>query len=230
MAHSIRWPWQRTRPAALANPIRWLWNQAQRLYRKLRGTRLLNRIRPSAAQRDRFIVQYRRAGGTDKLIDQLFEGAMDHQQWTLAMRQEIKSMHIAQYLAARGGREAMTQADWGRLGGVLRHQFAFLQRFEQDLIDGKLSAGQAKVRAGMYINNSGQSYERAKAVSRGLPDMPAYPKDGQTICLANCGCEWVYEETGEEWLCTWTLGATEHCPDCLDNAATWNPYVVAKPL
>ena len=80
----------------LASPIHWLWDQARQLYRKMIGDRLRNRIRPSAIQRDRFIVQYQRKGQMDDLLDALHEGRIDHQQWVLAMRAEVKRVTPAE--------------------------------------------------------------------------------------------------------------------------------------
>jgi hypothetical protein len=167
-------------------------------------------------------------GKTDDLVADLFARRISHQEWTLAARQQIKDAFISQYLLGRGGRAAMTQADWGRLGGILKQQYQYLQRFEQDLIDGKLTEAQARVRLQMYIKDSIQAHERALATAKGVPQLPAYPGDGQTVCKANCACHWEYEETEDEWLATWALGAAEHCPDCLENAAKWSPLRVPK--
>jgi len=67
-----------------------------------------------------------------------------------------------------------------------------------------------------------------------LPELPAYPGDGQTICLTNCACSWQIEEVYEGevltgWDCYWTLGIvkTEHCDDCLDNTGKWNPLFIS---
>jgi len=211
-----------------AGPLRWLWDQAKTLFRKLRGTKTESIQRTSPARRDRLTNRVIEAGGTDGLVADLFARRIDHQQWTLQARQQIKDQFIAQYLLGRGGRAAMTQADWGRLGAMLKTQYGFLQRFEQDLIDGKLSEAQAKMRLRMYLKAATQAHERALAIAKGIPPLPAYPGDGKTICRANCQCHWSCEQTEDEWLCTWTLGAAEHCPDCLDNAAKWNPLRVPK--
>ena len=212
-----------------ANPLRWVWNQAKRLYRAVRGDgRTARLVRPSDSQRDRFTNQTLERGGADGLITDLFDGKINQQQWTLNAREQIKHTFLAQYMLGRGGRGSMTQADWGRCGAMLKKQYQFLQNFEQDLIDGKLSEAQAKVRLGMYFKASTQAYEQGKAYAQGLPRLPAYPGDGQTICRANCACHWDVEETEDEWLASWVLGAAEHCPDCLTNADKWNPYRIQK--
>ena len=203
--------------------LRWVWNQAKRLFRGIRGKRTEKLVRPTDSQRDRFTNQALEKGVSDRLVRDLYAGKVNQQQWTLNAREQIKRTFIAQYMLGRGGRGSMTQADWGRCGAVLKKQYGFLARFEQDLIDGKLSEAQAKARLRMYFKASTQAYEQGKAHAQGVPTLPAYPGDGQTVCMSNCQCHWEIEEGDDEWLCTWTLGAAEHCPDCVANADKWNP-------
>ena len=214
-----------------AGPLHWLWNQAKGFFRKLRGDKTESIIRPAVAHRDRFKVKVEDKGLAEDLVGRLFNGSLDHQQWTLEARQKIKETYIAQYMLAHGGRASMTPSDWGQIGSMLKRQYEFLRGFEQDLVDGKLSEAQAKYRLGMYFKSSSQAYERGKSEALGLPRnlVPAWPGDGSTVCRAQCGCEWVWEETEGDWLGTWTLGAREHCPDCLERAGKWNPYVIRKP-
>ncbi len=165
---------------------------------------------------------------SDKLISSLMEdGNIGLQTWNLQMRELIKNTYRAQYELAIGGRENMTQADYGRLGGILQEQYRYLQGFTDDLAAGKLSPGQAMYRARMYIDSSTQAFERARAAGFGL-DLPQYPGDGGTQCLTNCKCEWDIQFDEKNWVfnCTWRLGYAEHCPDCLENARVYNPYVV----
>lgn len=211
-----------------AGPLRWVWNAVKTAYQKLRGERTEKVQRTSPARRDRLSNQILQTGTTDKLVGDVFAKRIDHQQWTLQARQTIKQTFIAQYMLGRGGRAAMTQADWGRLGAMLKGQYQYLQRFEQDLIDGKITEAQARIRLKMYLQASTQAHELALSIAKGVPRLPAYPGDGQTVCKAQCKCHWEYEETEDRWLCTWTLGAAEHCPDCLVNAGKWNPLTVPK--
>lgn len=93
-----------------------------------------------------------------------------------------------------------------------------------------LHEAQIAARSRMYVRSAREAYERANARTRGAPELPAYPGDGSTVCLTNCACHWELEPvedeaTGEivEWEAYWTLGMTEHCPDCLERAEMWNP-------
>ena len=165
---------------------------------------------------------------SDLLVEQLMQtGDITIQDWVLKMRELIKDTYRAEYELAIGGRENMTPADYGRLGGILQEQYRYLQGFADDLAQGKLTLGQAQYRARMYIDSATQAFERAKAASYGLT-LPQYPGDGSTQCLSNCRCEWDIKENSTEWLCYWRLGEAEHCPDCLDARQLYSPYVVTK--
>ena len=205
-----------------------IWDKAKQLYRRLRGGRTDKIARPQPAHRDRYVNQKIEKGPTDRLVERLFTGEINHQQWTLEARQEIKKTFIAQYVYAHGGPQSMAQADWGRLGSMIKGQYNYLRGFEQDLIDGKLSEAQAKARLRMYTKASRQAFEQGRAYAQGVPRLPAYPGDGNTQCLSNCACHWDLDEQPSEWLATWTLGAAEHCPDCLENASKWAPYRMPK--
>ena len=150
------------------------------------------------------------------------------QQWVLEMRQQIKETYSNEYMLARGGRNNMTQADWGRVGAMVKRQYRYADGFARDIDAGKVSGGQIRTRARMYVDSATQAFERAKTESLGLPVLPAYPGDGQTVCRANCQCHWEIADVGDHWEATWQLGVAEHCPDCVQNAEQWAPLVVPK--
>lgn len=162
------------------------------------------------------------------LAGRLANNEITLQQWTLQMRGEIRNTFSAEYMAGRGGRNAMTQADWGRVGSMLRGQYQFLDGFARDIAAGNLSEAQIAARANLYFGSARQAFERAKAISRGMPDLPAYPCDGSSECLSNCHCRWDISETRNEWRARWVLGAAEHCATCSDRAGMWNPLVIPK--
>ena len=162
-------------------------------------------------------------------ILEMFDGNLTVNQWELLMRETIHDVYISQYLLGIGGIDGMTPADWGSLGGMLRQQYRHLAGFSEDLRSGNLTLAQAQARANLYIESSTQAYERAKIRAAGFPDLPQVPGDGNTQCLANCRCHWKLEETETEFMATWVLdSAAEHCDDCPNNAARWNPLVISK--
>lgn len=165
---------------------------------------------------------------SDRLITSLMvNGDIKIQQWEREMRDLIRQTYRAMYELAVGGRENMTQADYGRLGGMLQEQYRYLHNFAADLADGKLTLAQAQNRARMYIESSTQAFERAQAANYGIT-LPQYPGDGTTQCRANCRCHWEIKSRKKEWACYWRLGQAEHCPDCLEAKSLYNPYIILK--
>jgi hypothetical protein len=61
---------------------------------------------------------------------------------------------------------------------------------------------------------------RATYYKERYPNLPAWPADGSTECLAFCRCSW-QESDGQFY---WRLGAAEHCPTCNSRASSWAPY------
>lgn len=107
--------------------------------------------------------------------------------WRAAMRQEIKQQYIKSYLNGRGGVEQMEPPDWGSVGGMLREQYRWLDKFTLEIEAGDLSEAQIRARSSMYMESSREAYERAYGRVQ--------------IGLGN-------DEV------RWNLREAAHCPDC----------------
>lgn len=174
--------------------------------------------------RDGFLVSQERRVGD--LTQRLTEG-MPVQRFEAEMRQVIKSSYLAEYMLGRGGLNAMTNADNGRVGALCRTQYQYLRDFMLQVQRGELSPAQIGARAALYVRSAGQAYERARAAVRDLV-LPAYPKDGTSECKSNCRCTWDIREADEEWRCYWRVSSKETCPTCLQRGQSWSPLVVPK--
>lgn len=207
-------------------PVKWLWDQRTKRYRSTDTGRFIS-AKQAISYRDQYTdTKIDSVGGlTDKLINR----TVSLPEWESAMREEIKQTYIAEYLWGRGGRNNMTQRDWGILGQELREQYAYLSRFADQLAAGEITEAQARLRAKLYIEGSTQMFERAKSEGRGMRPLPQYPGDGNTQCLTNCRCHLEYEEEPNAWLVTWVIDPqAEHCPDCERLTEEWAPLVWAK--
>jgi hypothetical protein len=173
--------------------------------------------------RDVFVE--RQKAQTSALASRLVNDEITRAEWVKGMRDVIKQTYIDQYVMAKGGRGNLTQADYGRIGAMVKEQYKFLQGFERDIKNGKMTGGQIAVRSSLYVDSSTQAFERSRAESLGVPKLPQYPGDGATVCRTNCKCHWEIQERAGGWDCFWRLGPvkTEHCPDCVVNAGAWNP-------
>lgn len=206
-------------------PSPWQWDDASKRYRNTATGRYISQ-KAAVALRDQYIDA--RMSDMDGLTRRLVDKQINVQQWTLEMRQQVKDTYINEYMLARGGRNNMTQADWGRVGAMLKEQYRYVDGFARDIDAGKVSGGQIRTRARMYVDSATQAFERAKTESRGMPRLPAYPGDGQTQCRANCRCAWDIVDAEDHWEATWSLGVSEHCQDCVANAGRWNPLIIPK--
>ena len=150
------------------------------------------------------------------------------------LEKEIKKNFIRNYIAGKGGgRDGLTNEDWGRIGGMLRKQKHYLNGLVRDVARTNLTEGQIRARVRMYIRASGEAYERGNAVSYGNPKLPAHPRDGTSICNTNCKCHWRIEriylagtETFHGWRCFWEISAVESCVTCLGRHGQWYPLVI----
>lgn len=178
------------------------------------------------------LIDARKARVTALSLDYAQSGKTpaDLTKWAEGMRDEIRSVTIAQYLLARGGREAMTPSDWGRIGGLIANQYKYLNGFIERIDNGRYSDKQIALIARMYAASSVRAFELGKVNQQGIGDLPAMPGDGGTICLSNCRCRWRIVEKRSVWECYWTLGSSEHCQDCTDRARLYSPLIIPKPI
>lgn len=115
----------------------------------------------------------------------------------------------------------------------INEQANFLENWIADIAQqGKLPGGVG--RATMYGESLGQVYQRAYIAARGervgLPELPAYPRDGSTVCLMHCRCQWQIKRVSDVFYeARWILGKAEHCPDCIKRADLWGPISIIRP-
>ena len=203
----------------------WQWNQNTHRYRNTATNRIVT-DNTLIGLRDTMIDSWR--GRVQGLADDLVDGRLTIQEWTLRMRREVSNIFSSEYLLGKGGRNAMFQADLDAIQEMLTTQYSFLQNFAEDVRAGDLSKAQVGARSELYMDASKQAHERAKAASYGLT-LPQYPGDGSQICGARCRCRWDIDEQEDEFLCSWLLNAAaKHCDTCLGNAASWKPLIIPK--
>ncbi len=203
----------------------WQWNTESRRYHDTATGRFLS-PQQQLGLRDTFTDALK--GRSASLAERLSAGTMTPGEWEHGMRTLVKQAHIDLAVLGRGGRSQMTPTDWGRVGREIRDQYGYLGRFADATPE--LSEAQSAARSGMYVEAATQSYERANAAAQGVPELPAYPGDGES-CLGGvmCRCAWDIQETEDGWECTWVANddpAT--CELCIEHAAEWSPLVVAR--
>lgn len=165
---------------------RWRWLPGAKRYYNLDAHRFASFAQVDGWIQGRLAVS---ETASDVLAEMLAAQELNLPDWQSNLRNAIKSEYISQYLAGRGGVGEMTQADWGRVGGIIGEQYRYLDRFADEIKSGVLSEAQIRARSRMYLRSSREAYERAK--------LQAFQDAG------------VDEEA-------WFLGIAEHCEDCVE--------------
>lgn len=206
----------------------------------------LQRARDTAMQAEALVVEgeaaqweaerARLTALVEALAAALVAGRITLLEWQAAMRQAILQSHTLAYAIARGGLALLTPADVRRIEARVATQAGFLAQWVGVIgaagtaltVAGRaVSARYMQARAAMYIEEAGGSLEAGKAAAIGLPELPAYPKDGTTRCLTRCYCSWRIRQVGEaDWDCFWLLGSADHCEHCPRRALSWQPLRV----
>lgn len=120
----------------------------------------------------------------ENLTRQLYNNDITLEQWQISTASELKDAHLAQSMFANGGKNNMTPANYGRVGGVLRSEYRFLQNFANDIANGKVSEAQALARIRQYGRATKQSYWREyKEKSGGLVQWNLNPAEHCGDCL-----------------------------------------------
>ncbi len=176
---------------------------------------------------------------TDDLARRVRRGDLTAAQWEMAMRDEIRDLHVAATVIARGGdRASVTFSQWGRVGAQCKKQYKFLHGFAQTLersamnaltgMGDLLSEAYMSWRSNLYAGAGKASYYQGMAMGM----LPQVPGDGQTRCGGNCNCVLRFEEGEYPWIVHvyWELRPGESCEDCVALAASWAPYVLELPI
>ncbi len=131
--------------------------------------------------------------GLDALANQLRNREISLADWQLQMRNEMRNMHNAAAMVAKGGREQMTHADWGRTGRELRFQYGKLDDWAAQIASGEAPMdGRLAQRAKLYGNAARGTYEqerRAMAADKGNDEEMRilHAKESCKGCIAIAG-------------------------------------------
>lgn len=135
------------------------------------------------------------------LTANLKNGSVTLAEWRTGMAASVKDIHLASSALANGGWSQMTQADFGRVGQLVREQYRYLDNFAQDIASGKQRFdGTLDRRAKMYADSGRMTYEsaqRAEARLRGYQEHRSvrHAQDSCTECVEVAAMGWVSIET-----------------------------------
>jgi len=99
------------------------------------------------------------------LARDLQSGKIGLREWRTGMRQIVKDSHLYAATAAKGGEDAMTQADYGRVGQILsrgpragRGQYQYLESFLREIERGLPLNGRFLQRVRLYVEAARSTY------------------------------------------------------------------------
>jgi hypothetical protein len=147
-------------------------------------------------------------GETVKIRDisqRLIDGDITLADWQGQTASMLKTLHVAMGVAAVGGFDQASQADFGYMGSLIKKQYQFLAKFAQDIASGKQALdGSLLSRAELYA-------QYGRAIFEDMVGREA----------ANGGA--TQEQSN--------LGAADHCGDCVTEAAKgWQPIGTLIPI
>jgi hypothetical protein len=127
----------------------------------------------------------------NSITERFINGSIDLPTWQQQMARELKDGWLINSMAGRGGKNAMTPADYGRAGGRLAYEYRKLNEFAQRIKAGTLTPAQIRANAALYAAAPRTGYW-----------------DGQTAAMI--AADYVAEQR--------FLGDTDHCETCIELA------------
>jgi hypothetical protein len=73
------------------------------------------------------------AKNLEKYARQLQKGEISVTEWAISAGEEIRDMHRAAAMIAAGGKNNMSQSDWGFVGSRLRQELSYFNRFVNEI-------------------------------------------------------------------------------------------------
>lgn len=147
-----------TPPNFRANPLTpdFLWNERAAQYIDRSSGRFVSR----QVIRDQLDKVMDASSKTMQAVSQqLRQGDISLAEWQTEMMQQIKTTHLAGAAMQRGGWQQMSQADFGRVGRIVRDEYNFLRNFAEQIASGKQKLdGTLQRRAAQYGQAGRETY------------------------------------------------------------------------
>jgi len=197
----------------------------------------INRIsEANRAEWEAFLEEWR--AQLESLMMLLVTGVITLDVWRDRMLALIQSAYARAVEIANQGVRTLTSEDEVRVQEEVRLQEGYLDDWVSDmrrrgavadaveLTFAGLTLAYLTARGRLYGNGAQVVMELTFHQSIRLPALPAYPRDGKTVCRQNCKCRpWrIVKLRGVgNWNCYWRLGNAEHCKTCLVRRRVWSP-------
>lgn len=173
------------------NPF--VWDKKTGRYRRPNGTFV------SLAEVQQVIDQIldRQIRSAQNLAFQLRNGEISLTVWRQSMRDMIKNVHLYSAAAAKGGWAQLTQADYGRIGNIVRAEYKYLERFARGISDQRIALdGRYFDRVRMYAEAGRDTYYQVTRAAMQAAGM----REERNIRTANESCGGCIVESRRGWV------------------------------
>jgi hypothetical protein len=96
------------------------------------------------------------------LAEQLRAGQITVEEWELAMRGMAKEVHLYNAAAARGGWAQLGDDDYGRVGRIVRDEYAWIRNFRTEIEDGYPLDGRFLRRVELYAQAGRETFHKVE--------------------------------------------------------------------
>jgi hypothetical protein len=98
----------------------------------------------------------------------LLAGKIDLPEWQTRFAQSIKESHLRMSALGAGGKDKLSNAHFGSVGGILRKEYSYLDNFAKGIENGEFSEKYILARAGLYAASTRRSFFKGEQISRAI--------------------------------------------------------------
>lgn len=169
------------------------WDKKTGRYRRPDGTFVSNREVQLVIDR----ILERQLREAREMAVALRNGSISLTVWRQAMRDMIKNVHLYSAAAAKGGWGQLSQADYGRIGNIVRKEYRYLERLARGLNNETVPMdGTFIVRSVMYAEAGRDTYYQ---VMRAAMQAAGFRQE-RNIRTATESCSGCIAESARGWV------------------------------
>lgn len=147
-------------------------------------------------------------------------GELDQSTFLARQTELLRRAYLQNAALGAGGWEQLGPKEWGRIGGRIWQQYAYLRNFAQEIADGKVTEAQAINRMNMYLGQARKEFFTQDRQSRKPAEGDLLPLERRHLSdVEHCTQCVIYHDQG--WQPAGVLPLpTEQC-DCGGNCRCW---------
>jgi len=144
-------------------------------------------------------------------------GELDQATFLARTTTMLRREYLQNTALGSGGWDRLGPVEWGRIGGRLRSEYAYLRGFAQEIADGTVSAAQAAARMQSYVGGARHEFFRAERENKAPAEMGKTTLERRVLSPEAKHCRQCPEYAALGWQPAGELPLpTEEC-DCRNN-------------